>query len=63
MELADARSPARAAGGGVIFVRVPEAYVIGRIDGQHAVVAPAPAGMGLVTAACSHDGFALPEII
>ena len=41
---------------------MPESKIIDRIDGGHAVIPPASAGMGLVTAARSHDGFALTEI-
>ncbi len=42
---------------------MPEGEIIDRIDGGHAVIPPASAGMGLVTAAYGHDGFALAEII
>ena len=63
LELADARKPVSAAGGRIIFVGMPESEIIDRIDGGHAVIPPASAGMGLVTTACGHDGFALTEII
>ena len=63
MELADARKPVSAAGDRIIFVGMPEGEIIDRIDGGHAVIAPASAGMGLVTAPHDHDGFALTEII
>ena len=63
MELADACKPVSAAGDRIIFVGVPEGEIIGRINGGHAVIPPASAGMGLVTAARDHNGFALTEII
>ena len=63
MELADACKPASATGDSIIFVGVPESNIIDRIDGGHAVIPPASAGMGLVTAAYRHDSFALTEII
>jgi hypothetical protein len=46
-----------------MFVGVPEAQIIGRIDSQHAVIAPASTGMGLVAPTGGHYGFALTEII
>ena len=42
-----------ATGDRIIFVGVPETQIIGRIDSQHAVIAPASAGMGLVASASS----------
>ena len=63
MELADACKPVSAAGDRIILVGVPESEIIDRINRGHAVIAPASAGMGLVTPAHSHDGFALTEII
>ena len=63
MELADARKPVSAAGDRIIFVGVPEGEIIDRINRRHAVIAPASAGMGLVTAARDHDGFPLTEIV
>jgi hypothetical protein len=63
LERAHARKPARATGGRIVFVRVPEGDAVGGIDRGHAVIAPAPSGMGLMTAARRHDRFALAEII
>src|ERR1043166_4564538 len=63
LEFADTRKPARAAGYGIILVGMPESEIVDRIDSRHAVVPPTSAGMGLVTAAGSHDGFALTQII
>ena len=42
---------------------MPESEIVGGIDGRHAVISPASAGMGLMTTTHSHDAFALPEII
>ena len=42
---------------------MPEANVIGGIDGRHAVIAPAPAGGGLAPRAVEHRSFALAKII
>jgi hypothetical protein len=42
---------------------MPEGEIIDGIDCQHAVVAPASAGMGLVAPTGGHYGFALTEII
>ncbi|PYX03216.1 MAG: hypothetical protein DMG85_20130 [Acidobacteria bacterium] len=42
---------------------MPEGKIVDRIDGGHAVIAPASAGVRLVTATHGHDGFALTEII
>ena len=63
MELADACKPVSAAGDRIIFVGMPEGEIIDRIDGGHAVIPPASAGMGLVTTARGHYRFALTEII
>ena len=47
----------------VIFVHMPEGRAIGRIDSRHAVIAPAPARVGLGTPPISHYGFPLREVI
>jgi CO dehydrogenase/acetyl-CoA synthase beta subunit len=63
LELADLRKPGGAGCHRVVLIYMPEAKVIGRIDSEHGIIAPAPTGMGLVTAAGGHDSFALAEII
>ena len=42
---------------------MPEADAITGVDAQHAIVAPASAGVRLVTSTSDHYGFALTEII
>jgi hypothetical protein len=42
---------------------MPEGNSIDRIYGSHAIIAPAPTGMGLVASTGEHDSFALAEII
>jgi hypothetical protein len=41
---------------------MPEADIIGRIDAQIAIIAPAPARMALEAAAIGHYSFALAEV-
>ena len=42
---------------------MPEGHAIGRIDGGHAIIAPAADGAGLAPGAVEHYGFPLAEVI
>ena len=62
MEFADPCVPVETAGCRVVFVHVPEAKAIGRIDRCHAIVAPAAEGVGLAPSAGEHCSFALGKV-
>ena len=62
VELADARGPGGITRCSVVFAQGPEAHAIGRIDGGHTIIAPAPVGAGLAPRAAEHCSFPLPEI-
>ena len=62
-ELADACVPVETAGRRIVFAYVPEAKAIGRIDGGHAVIAPAAVRVSLATGACEQGIFALAKVI
>src|SRR5439155_16344459 len=63
IELTDARVPVKTARCRLVFVHMPEGHAIGRIDGTHAIVAPAAAGVGLATRTVEHYSFPLAEVI
>ena len=50
IELTDACMPVETAGRRIVFAYVPEAKAIGRVDGGHAVIAPAAVGVAVAVA-------------
>src|SRR4029450_13242802 len=63
IELADARGIGEAGGCVIVFVHMPEGHAVRRIDGGHAIIAPASEAVRLATIAGKHCSFALAEII